>query len=91
MPLTQRGKAISASYREDYEVTDLIVYLLTLHVPDCLDRRRVLDYFTHGHLHFIKPVVQCPKCQGEMVCPDCDDIEVDVDATVTIGGRTIHV
>ena len=67
------------------EFIDLIDLLFALHVPDSLDKRRVLEY-----LHTFDPDPICSNCKRPLVCLSCSKIDdVSVDVSVRIGGRRI--
>ena len=73
----------------DEEIIDKIKLLFALYVPDSLDKRQVLEKLNINL--FLPPHKLCLKCKEPLVCPDCEDISVDIDATVRINGRTIYV
>lgn len=76
------------------EALDLIKTLISKHVPGCMDKNNILDTLAQAGMSLFKvPTKPCPKCKLEMVCPRCDEIEVDVgkpDVTIRVGSRIIY-
>ena len=75
---------------KDEEIIDLIVNLFALHVPDSLGKRLVLEKLNRSLFleHY-----KCLGCGKDLVCLDCDPIEIthDTDITVHIGNRSFSV
>jgi len=77
------------------ETLDTIHRLLSLYVPDCMDRHNVFDKLAQVGMQLLAPASpkKCPKCGLEMFCRECDDISVtsDVEVTVRVNGVEINV
>lgn len=74
---------------DNLEDIDRIYLLLSLHVPESWERRLAFEALEQDRRSLaVIPALKCPKCGSERICPECD--EVDVDVRVSINGRHIY-
>ena len=79
------------------ETLDTIHRLLTLYVPDSLDRQNVFDKLDQVGKKLLAPdePKKCSKCGGELICPECDSDSIsvfsEVSTSVRIRGKEIYV
>ncbi len=63
---------------EPEEFIDLFETVLLRDVPDSYDRHRLLDALRkQRHLLSLPFSKNCNKCQTELICPKCIDIDIE--------------
>lgn len=80
---------------KDEEGLDLIQRPLITYVPNSMDRINALEKLDRAGTRLFTPPSKCPQCGKEMVCLECEDVDIDIgpaepEVTVRLGNRTIH-
>ncbi len=78
----------------DLELLDELILMVSQHVPPSLRRNVVLEKLRDKGLRAIQPPSKscptCPKCNEELICPQCADLDITHDITVRLNGEIIY-